>query len=66
MKTRLQKYPVSYMIYSPSFRALPPQVKDLVMGRINRVLAGEEGGPKYAHLTPPIRQAVQASLKSTM
>ena len=66
LKTRLQKYPVSYMIYSPSFRALPPPVKDLVMGRINRVLAGEEGGPKYAHLTPPIRQAVQAILKSTM
>ena len=66
LKTRLQKYPVSYMIYSPSFRALPPPVKDLVMGRINRVLAGEEGGPKYAHLTPPIRRAVQAILKSTM
>jgi len=66
LKTRLQKYPLSYMIYSPSFRALPPQVKDLVMARIDRVLAGEEGGPKYAHLTPPIRQAVQAILKSTM
>ena len=66
LKTRLQKYPLSYMIYSPSFRALPPQVKDLVMGRIDRVLAGEEGGPKYAHLTPPIRQAVQEILKSTM
>ena len=65
LKTRLQKYPVSYMIYSPSFRALPPQVKDLVMGRINRVLAGEEGGPQYAHLTPPIRQAIQDILKST-
>jgi len=65
LKTRLQKYPLSYMIDSPSFRALPPQVKDLVMGRINRVLAGEEGGPKYAHLTPPMRQAVQEILTST-
>ena len=65
LKTRLQKYPLSYMIYSPAFVALPPQVKNLVMGRISRVLAGEEGGPKYAHLTPTIRQAVQDILKST-
>ena len=42
LKTRLQKYPLSYMIYSPSFQALPPPVKSLVMGKINRVLAGAE------------------------
>jgi hypothetical protein len=44
LKTRLQKYPLSYMIDSPSFQALPPPVKDLVMGKITRVLAGEETG----------------------
>jgi hypothetical protein len=66
LKTRLQKYPLSYMIYSPSFAALPAAVKDLVMARINRVLAGEDGDKKYPHLTPAVRQAIREILASTM
>lgn len=65
LETRLQKYPLSYMIYSPPFRALPAQVKDLVMGQIHRVLAGDEAGPKYGHLTPAMRRAIQEILKAT-
>jgi hypothetical protein len=66
LKTRLQKYPLSYMIYSPSFQALPPQVKDLVVGKINRVLAGAETDKKFAHLTPAVRQAIAEILKATL
>ncbi len=66
LKTRLQQYPLSYMIYSPPFQALPDQVKTLVMEKINRVLAGDETGKKYSHLTPPLRQAIAEILKSTM
>ena len=65
LKTRLQKYPLSYMIDSPPFQALPPPVKDLVMGKITRVLAGEETGLKFAHLTPAVRQAITEILKTT-
>ena len=46
LKTRLQKYPLSYMIYSPAFRALPEAPKNLVMGKIDRVLSGEITGPE--------------------
>jgi hypothetical protein len=66
LRTRLQKYPLSYMIYSPSFAALPPAVKDLVMARINRVLAGEDGDKKYPHLTPAVRLAIREILATTM
>jgi len=66
LKTRLQKYPLSYMIYSPPFQALPADVKALVMAKIDRVLAGEETGPKYAHLTPALRQAIAEILKATI
>jgi hypothetical protein len=66
LKTRLQKYPLSYMIYSPPFQALPAVVKERVMARIDRVLTGAEAGPKYAHLTPAIRQAIQEILKATL
>lgn len=66
LKTRLQKYPLSYMIYSPAFRALPDAPKNLVMGKINRVLSGEITGPQYAHLTPEIRAAISDILRDTL
>ncbi len=66
LKTRLQKYPLSYMIYSPQFQALPEAPKNLVIGRVNDVLAGKISGPKYAHLTPAIRAAIRDILRATL
>lgn len=66
LKTRLQKYPLSYMYYSPPFQALPADVKTLVMAKIERVLTGEDTDQKYAHLTPALRQAIQEILKATL
>jgi hypothetical protein len=66
LKTRLQKYPLSYMIYSPQFQALPEAPKNLVMGRINDVLSGKIAGPKYAHLTPALRAAIREILGATL
>ena len=65
LKTRLQKYPLSYMIYSEAFRAMPETAKSLVMGKIHRVLSGEIAGTKYAHLTPALRADIQDILKHT-
>jgi hypothetical protein len=65
LKTRLLKYPLSYMIYSPAFRNMPDAAKNLVMGKIDRVLSGEISDPKYAHLTPELRTAIREILKST-
>lgn len=65
MKTRMFKYPLSYMIYSSAFTALPQAAKSAVMGRIARVLDGEVTGPKYAHLTPDVRAAIKEILKDT-
>jgi hypothetical protein len=53
------------MIYTPQFRALPEAPKNLVMGRINDVLSGKITGPKYAHLTPPLRAAIREILAAT-
>ncbi len=66
LKTRLQKYPLSYMIYSPAFRGLAEAPRNLVMGKINRVLSGEISGPKYAHLTPQLRAEIREILQSTV
>jgi hypothetical protein len=65
LKTRLQKYPLSYMIYTPQFGALPEAPKNLVMGRITDVLSGKITGAKYAHLTPPLRAAIREILAAT-
>lgn len=66
LETRLQKYPLSYMIYSPQFQALPEAPKNLVMGRIHDVLSGKIAGPKYAHLTPALRAAIREILAATL
>ena len=66
LKTRLQKYPLSYMIFSPAFQHMPDAPKNLVMGKINRVLSGEITDEKYAHLTPEIRASIKEILRSTI
>jgi hypothetical protein len=65
LKTRLQKYPLSYMIYSRSFTAMPDAPKRLVMRHIERVLSGQIAGEKYAHLTPDLRTAIREILRDT-
>ncbi len=66
LKTRLQKYPLSYMIYSPAFREMPEAPKNLVMAKIERVLSGEVTDKKYAHLTPALRTAISEILRATL
>ena len=66
LRTRLQKYPLSYMIHSPAFASLPASARNLVIGRIDRVLAGEITGSKYAHLGPEIRAAITEILRETL
>jgi hypothetical protein len=39
LKTRLLRYPCSYMIYSDAFDALPPQARDAIYERMWRVLS---------------------------
>lgn len=47
---RLFRYPVSYMIYSPSFDALPDQVREAILRRIFDALSSEKTGPRRAAL----------------
>src|SRR5262249_15986950 len=65
LETRLMRYPLSYMIYSPAFDALPADVRDAASARLRAVLAGEDRDPKYAHLTPAVRQAIAEILGDT-
>jgi hypothetical protein len=62
---RIMRYPLSYMIYSEAFDALPPAARDLVYERLWSVLSGASRERKYAHLTLADRQAIVDILKET-
>lgn len=65
LQTRLWKYPCSYLIYSDSFKALPPEMKRYVRGRFAQILSGEDQAEKYKHLTEADRSAVGEILAET-
>jgi hypothetical protein len=65
LRTRLMKYPCSYMIYSEPFAALPDAARDAVYQRMWEILSGQENAPDYASLTAADRQAILEILRET-
>jgi len=59
------RYPLSYLIYSESFDALPPVVKNYVYRRVREVLSGRDQRPEFAHLIAADRQAIAEILNDT-
>src|SRR5690606_18936963 len=62
---RLFRYPCSYLIYSPSFAALPTEMKDLTYQRLWNVLTGADTSPAFAHLSEDDRLAIRQILVAT-
>lgn len=65
LKTRLFKYPCSYLIYSPSFDGLPAPALDYIYHRLDDILHGRDESKAFAHLTFRDRQAILDILRST-
>jgi hypothetical protein len=65
LKTRLLRYPLSYLIYSESFDAMPAKLKTDVVSRIRAVLEGKDTSPEFAGLSAADRQAILEILKET-
>ncbi len=65
LKTRMFKYPCSYLIYSESFDALPSDVKEYVWRRLWEVLSGRDTSQEFAHLSQRDRQAILEILRET-
>jgi hypothetical protein len=66
LNRRLMRYPCSYLIYSPTFDALPPAAKDPIYRRLWEVLSGEERGERYrTALSLADRQAIVEILRDT-
>ena len=65
LNSSLFKYPLSYLIYSASFDALPQSVKDYIYSRLNEVLGGMDRRALFSHLSDGNRQAIFEILKAT-
>jgi hypothetical protein len=65
LKTRLFRYPLSYLIYSKAFDGLPQPVKTYVHGRLRDILTGADKSPAFAHLSAADRKAILEILTET-
>jgi hypothetical protein len=65
LRTRIFKYPCSYLIYSEAFDAIPEPAKTYVYRRLFEVLTGREQGPEFASLSAEDRRAVLEILVAT-
>jgi hypothetical protein len=65
LQHRLFRYPLSYMIYSEIFDALPAAARDRVYQRLYDVLSGKDQNPRFAHLSASDRKAILEILIQT-
>ena len=65
LKTRLFRYPLSYMIYDPSFDALPDVAKEQLYRKLYDVLSGKTSGEKWARLSAQDRRAILEIARDT-
>ena len=65
LERRLFKYPLSFLIYSESFDALPDLARREVYRRLREVLSGADTSAAFAHLQPADRTALIEILNET-
>jgi hypothetical protein len=65
LRTRLFKYPCSFLIYSDAFDALPPAARQAVFARLGDNLAGRDTRKITQQLSPADRQAILQILRET-
>ena len=65
LQKRLFRYPLSYMIYSDIFDAMPEIVRDRVYQRVYDILTGKDKNPKFARLSAEDRQSILEIVRDT-
>lgn len=65
LKTRIFKYPCSYLIYSEAFDAIPGPAKEYIYRRLLEVLTGRDQSPDFASLSTEDRRAILQILVAT-
>jgi hypothetical protein len=65
LRTRIFKYPCSYLIYNEAFDSLPAQAREYVFHRLFEVLTGRDQSPEFARLNGDARRAIFEILLAT-
>jgi hypothetical protein len=65
LRTRIFKYPCSYLIYNEAFDSLPAQAKEYVYHRLFEVLTGRDQSPEFAKWNGDTRRAILEILLAT-
>jgi hypothetical protein len=66
LRSRLMRYPCSYMIYAPAFDRIPAAARDAIYRRLWEVLSGSDKSGSYTRaLTPDHRRAIVEILRET-
>jgi hypothetical protein len=65
LQQRLFRYPLSYMIYSEIFDAMPAPARERIYQRLFDVLSGKDRGPKFGHLSDADRSAILEIVRET-
>jgi hypothetical protein len=65
LRTRLFRYPLSYLIYSPAFDAIPDAAREQVYRRLFEVLSGRDQSADFSHLSADDRNNILEILRAT-
>jgi len=65
LKTRLFRYPLSFLVYSEAFDDLPAPAKSYIYRRFGEILSGKDRSMDFRHLTDPDRAAILQILQDT-
>ena len=65
LRTRMFRYPCSYLVYSDAFAGLPPGVKTRVWKRLEEILSGNDTTSNFAHITLNDRHVIREILLDT-
>jgi hypothetical protein len=65
LQTRVFRYPLSYMIYSASFEAIPDPVKAQLYKRLYEILTNQDAGAGFSRLSAVDRSAIFEILVET-
>ena len=64
LKKRLFRAPVSYLIQSEAFDALPPETLHYLRGRLHEILSGADTSARFRHLSNQDRESVLRLLRA--
>jgi hypothetical protein len=65
LKTRLFRYPCSYLVYSPAFDGLPQEMRNYLWMRLEQIFSGREPNEPYASIAESDRREVLEILRDS-